>query len=196
MDDGRGKGKRDVAGAMERVARIDLSKISRKLQYDDPDQWTEEAIAEAEETYRRFLALNLLYPGETIAVNHVLDEYWHAHILDTQAYADDCAAVFGSLLHHYPYFGLPGEPDEGENVPAYGVTQKVWIEAFGVPLVAKTNPGREPRLTLDRVLTGLERVQDGPDAGPSGCKNGQHCKTVIAPPEIDATQPLAAVLEQ
>src|SRR5512142_1794169 len=85
----------DVAGALERVARVDLSRINRKLQYDDPECWTDERLAAAEETYRRFLALNLLYPQETLAVNRVLDDYWHAHILDTEKYARDCDAIFG-----------------------------------------------------------------------------------------------------
>ena len=185
----------DVNAALERVGLIDLSPINRKLAHDDPAYWTPERLAEAEEAYRRFLALNVLYPDQTLAVNRMLDEYWHNHILDTRKYAMDCGQIFGSLLHHYPYFGLPGEPDEGQNVPAFAVTQQIWLEAFGVPLVRETRPGPEGRLTLDRVLVGLERSPVGPDAGPKGCKNGQHCKTVIAPPEIDASQPIAAVLQ-
>lgn len=183
----------DVAAALRRVGEIDLSRISKKLQYDDPDLWTDERIAEAEEAYRRFLALNLLYPSQTLAVNRLLDDYWHTHILDTRKYAEDCERLFGSLLHHHPYFGLPGEEDEGENVPAFAVTQRVWEEAFGSPLVSETNLGPEPRLTLDRVLTGLQSADGGPDAGPQGCKNGQHCKKVIAPPEIEAGDAIAAV---
>lgn len=185
----------DVAAALERVGQIDLSRISKKLQYDDPDYWTDETIAEAEESYRRFLALNLLYPDETLAVNKMLDDYWHNHILDTQKYAEDCDLLFGSLLHHYPYFGLPGEEDEGENVPAFAVTQRIWEEAFGTPLVGETKLEPESRLTLDRVLSGLERADDGPDAGPKGCKNGQHCQKVIAPPEIEASDALVALPE-
>ena len=185
----------DVAAALERVGQIDLSRINKKLQYDDPDYWTDERIAEAETAYRRFLALNLLYPEETLAVNRVLDDYWHNHILDTQKYAEDCDRIFGSLLHHYPYFGLPGEEDEGENVPAFAVTQRIWEEAFGTPLVSETKPGPEPRLTLDRVLSGLQRADGGPDAGPRGCKNCQHCDKVVAPPEIDASEPIVAVTE-
>jgi hypothetical protein len=183
---------RKVSAALERVAKIDLSKINGKLQYEDPERWTDEVIAETEEGYRRFLALNLLYPEETLAVNRALDDYWHSHILDTRKYAEDCDRIFGHVLHHYPYYGLPGEPDEGENVVAFAITQRVWEEAFGSPLVGGTKLGKEPRLTLDRVLTGLPRADDGPDAGPRGCKNGQHCQKVIAP-EFDPSQPIAAV---
>jgi hypothetical protein len=183
-----------VAAALERVGRIDFSHINKKLQYDNPAFWTDERIAETEDAYRRFLALNLLYPGKNLAVSKRLDEYWHNHILDTRKYAEDCDFIFGSILHHYPYFGLPGEKDEGENIPAFAVTQQIWKETFGTSIVGETKPGPSPRLTLDRVLDGLNRVADGPDGGTSGCKNGQHCQKIIAPPEIDASQPLVAVL--
>jgi hypothetical protein len=185
----------EIAAALKRVGEIDLSKINKKLQHDDPDYWTDGKIAEAEEAYRRYLALNLLYPEKTLAVNKVLDDYWHSHILDTRKYAEDCNHIFGKILEHYPYFGLPGEKDEGENVPAFAVTQRVWEEAFGTPLVNKTKLGPKPRLTLDRVLSGLPRLEDdgGPDGGPKGCKNGQHCQKMIAPPEIEASDPLVAV---
>ncbi|OSC40327.1 glycine-rich domain-containing protein [Mycobacterium decipiens] len=182
-----------VGSAVERVAQIDLSKINRKLQYDEPERWSDVRIREAEEAYRRFLVLNLLYPQERLAVNRDLDDYWHAHILDTQKYAADCERVFGSLLHHYPYFGLPGEEDEGQNVPAFGVTQRIWQETFGVPLVKDTNLGNAPRLTLDRVLTGQAEIFDQPDGGVKGCKNGQHCQKIIAPIDLDIEGPIVAV---
>lgn len=184
----------DIDAALEKIGQIDLSKINKKLHYDDPDYWNYERLAEAEVAYRRFLALNLLYPGEILAVNRILDNYWHNHILDTRKYAEDCDQIFGFFLHHYPYFGLPGEEDEGQNIPAFAVTQRIWEEAFGTPLVSETKPGLEPRLTLDRVLNSLPRADDGPDAGPKGCKNGQHCQKVIAPVEIEGIESIAAVL--
>jgi hypothetical protein len=184
----------EVAMALKKVGQLDFSKINKKLQYDDPKRWNDKTIAETEEAYRRFLALNLLYPNKNLAVTRLLDDYWHNHILDTRKYAADCEKVFGKLLHHYPYFGLPGEKDEGENVPALAVTQRIWEQAFGAPLVGETTLGSKPRLTLDRVLSALPHITaDPPDGGPSGCKNGQHCQKIIAPPEIDATQPIAAV---
>lgn len=184
-----------IRDAVDRVAQIDLSRISRKLQYDDPECWSDARIEEAEEAYRRFLVLNLLYPEEQLAVNHVLDDYWHAHILDTEKYAADCDHIFGSVLHHYPYFGLPGEDDEGQNVVAFGVTQRIWQETFGVPLVKDTQLGDAPRLTLDRVLTGQAQTFDQPDGGVKGCKNGQHCQKIIAPVDLNIDAPIVAVIE-
>ena len=39
----------DVAAALRRVGEIDFSHINKKLQYDDPDFWTDERVAEAED---------------------------------------------------------------------------------------------------------------------------------------------------
>jgi hypothetical protein len=196
MDDESNQVASGVNEAIERVGQLDLSRINRKLKYDNPDYWSDERIAEAEETYRRFLALHLIYPEQTLAVNHVLDEYWHAHILDTEKYVADCDAIFGRVLHHDPYFGLPGEANEGENVPAFAVTQRIWQETFGAPLVKEARVGPEPRLTLDRVLGGLDRADDGPDAAPKGCKNCEHCTVVVAPQEIDANASIIAVVQE
>jgi hypothetical protein len=41
----------------------------------------------------------------------IVDEIWHQHILDTHAYHRDCDAIFGSYLHHFPYFGMRGDAD-------------------------------------------------------------------------------------
>ncbi len=56
-------------------------------------------------------------------------------------------------------------------------------------------PIEEARLTLDRVLGGLERSSGSgdPDAGPKGCKNGQHCSKIIAPADLVFADPIVAV---
>lgn len=169
-----------VAAAIAVVNQIDLSPINNKLQYENPSLWTDEMIAETETDYRRFLALNLLYPTETLSVNKMLDEYWHQHILDTQKYADDCEAIFGYFLHHYPYFGIADEEDRRQNLEAFAVTQQLWRDSFGVSMAGK------PKLTLDKVLGGYQSELEGITrnivyAYPKACKNGQHCKRVIVP---------------
>ena len=181
----------DLEVVLSNIEKIDFSKINRKLQHDEPKRWSDGVLKVTERSYRQFLALNVLYASETLAVNRLIDDYWHAHILDTKKYAEDCDTIFGKMLHHYPYFGLPGEPDEGENVQAFAVTREIWRDAFGTDLVSGL--GKKSRLTLDKVLRGLDRASDGPDAGPQGCKNGQHCQKVIAPIEIDVAAPIVAV---
>jgi hypothetical protein len=185
----------ELEHALKRVAHIDLHRISNKLHYENPEFWTRDLLERTEEAYRRFLALNLLYPTKILAVNRVLDEYWHCHIIDTRKYAEDCTLVFGGILHHYPYFGMPGEEDEGENVPAFAITEQLWKEAFGSSMVRDTSPRRVSRLSLDKLMTDIKPKADDPDAGPRGCKNGQHCSKVVGDIGQERTQPIAAVLE-
>jgi hypothetical protein len=168
----------DVNSALEAVSQIDFSPINRKLQSENPAQWTDETLAEAETNYRRFLALNLLYPSTTLSVNKIVDEYWHQHILDTRKYAADCEKVFGYFLHHYPYFGIAGEEDRKQNADAFSATARLWEGAFGASMVST------PKLTLDKVLGGYQReigeiTKERVYAYPQACKNGQHCKKAI-----------------
>jgi hypothetical protein len=92
--------------------------------------WVESELDLAEREYRRFLALHLMYPGSDVVPCHLVDEVWHAHILDTQAYALDCQALFGSFLHHFPYFGLRGADDAANLMAAYDDTVTRYGEAL------------------------------------------------------------------
>ncbi|WP_191971549.1 glycine-rich domain-containing protein [Streptomyces luteolifulvus] len=168
----------DVVAAVALVDQVDLAPINHKLRHDDPATWTEEAIAEGEQKYRRFLVLNLLHPHTTLSVDRTLDEYWHQHILDTRKYAEDCQFLFGYFLHHDPYFGLDEDGDEWlENVAMFSATQDLYEEAFGEPYSTKK------RLTIDKAVGGAESTDDPQRiyAFPQSCKSGQHCNKIIGP---------------
>jgi hypothetical protein len=62
------------------------------------------AVGEAVRSYQRFLVLHLLHPDQRICPVAPIDSdgLWHAHILDTRAYGDDCQRIFGRFLHHDP----------------------------------------------------------------------------------------------
>lgn len=187
----------DVAAGQAKVDAIDLAPINKLLRHQDPDFWTEEILVDVERAYRRFLVLNLLYPSETLAVNAILDEYWHNHILDTRKYAADCDRLFGKLLDHYPYFGIEDEDDRQAKLRAFAVTQDMWQSSFGATLTEELRqPLSEARLTLDRVIGDLQTVSDEASdvlVAPKSCKNGQHCKTVIG--DVVAEEPVIAILE-
>jgi hypothetical protein len=90
---------------MNAINRIDLSMVKRKLvdrQYGKG--WTAERAEQIATRYRRFLFLTVTR-SESIVPTRDIDEMWHAHILDTRAYAVDCQYTFGFFLHHFPYFG-------------------------------------------------------------------------------------------
>lgn len=76
------------------------------------------------EEYRRFLYLAATQ-GEVVAPSPLIDEVWHHHIQDTQAYVENfCPRVFGRLLHH-----RPGRPS-AKHDPAYGRTLELYARKF------------------------------------------------------------------
>lgn len=114
--------------------RLDLSNIRMKLM--NPEEGDPVATAQIdlmEQEYRRFLALHLAYPEDDIVPCKIVDEMWHRHILDTAAYREDCDAIFGRFLDHFPYFGLRGPEDEQALHDAYALTLDLYEDAFGEP---------------------------------------------------------------
>jgi len=119
-----------LVAAMERVAALDFSMLRMKLVQEHG--WTEEVCDEVEHLYRLFLALNLRYPGQKICPTGPIDEFWHAHILDTRAYAADCQQLFGEYLHHYPYFGMRGPDDRADLEATFASSRELFIRHFGI----------------------------------------------------------------
>lgn len=86
-----------------------------------------------EQEYRRFLAMHIAYPDVEIVPCSIVDEIWHQHILDTIAYREDCDAIFGEYLDHFPYFGMRGEDDAQALNDAYAETLDIYRREFGEP---------------------------------------------------------------
>jgi len=113
---------------------VDLSNIRMKL--SDPEEgkgYGSELLDLMEDEYKKFLALHLAHPDADIVPCAIVDEMWHQHILDTAAYREDCDALFGGFLDHFPYFGLRGEDDAQALHDAYADTLERYREAFGEP---------------------------------------------------------------
>ena len=119
-----------VAASLERVARLDFSMLKRKL--GEEKGWSAEYQDEVEDLYRRFLALNIVYRDRKICPTGPVDEFWHAHILDTRAYARDCQELFGEYLHHFPYFGMRGPADRADLTAAFDQSRELFIRHFGI----------------------------------------------------------------
>lgn len=121
--------------ALARVDEVlDLTNVRRKLADPEEGKGYDVAHLDRMETeYRRYLALQLAYPDRDIVPCRIVDEMWHQHILDTMAYALDCDAIFGSFLHHYPYFGMRDEAELQELHDAYADTVECYRAAFGEP---------------------------------------------------------------
>lgn len=111
---------------------LDLGPIKFKLMHrEDGDGWTRARADRVEILYRRFLTLIAKHPDRTIVPTKEIDEFWHAHILDTEKYARDTMTVFGFFLHHFPYFGMRGEADRMAMNKAFQETLKCYRSEFG-----------------------------------------------------------------
>lgn len=116
------------------ISTIDLSMVKLKLMdAEEGEGWTAARCERVELEYRRYLALSRQYPDKAVVPSKVVDTFWHFHILDTQAYVDDCDRAFGYFLHHYPYFGMRGEQDAEALGAAYDETLALYELHFGAP---------------------------------------------------------------
>ena len=114
--------------------------LKRKLEH--ADGWSARAVAEAESLYRKYLCLAVVYRNRTLGPSRVIDEFWHAHILDTKAYTADCEMLFGGYLHHYPYGGAYGDPlDMALTAAAYAETCRLFRKHFAIDLPASVTRG-------------------------------------------------------
>ena len=116
------------------AAHLDLSDVRMKLA--DPEEGhglSHDQLDVMEAEYRKFLALQLADPDAAIVPCKLVDDIWHQHILDTAAYREDCDAIFGRFLDHYPYFGMRGDNDAQALHDAYADTLERYRDAFGEP---------------------------------------------------------------
>lgn len=116
--------------ALDRARQVDFTMLKRKLM--EEHRWTSEFCEDVELLYRQFLALNARYPDRKICPTGPIDTFWHAHILDTRAYARDCQLVMGRYLHHFPYFGMRGPNDEAALETAFRESVELFIIHFGI----------------------------------------------------------------
>jgi hypothetical protein len=120
----------ELGRALDKVGQLDFTMLKQKM--IEEHGWTAEFCDEAESLYRQFLALNARYPGQKICPTGPIDEFWHAHIVDTRAYMRDCDAVFGEYLHHFPYFGMRGPDDRAALEDAFRKSVELFIVHFGI----------------------------------------------------------------
>ena len=117
---------------VEAVFALNLDPIKFKLMdRKEGHGWTREEADRHELEYRRFLALVAKYPDAVITPDANVDKFWHGHILDTMKYAEDCQAVFGYFLHHFPYFGMRDAEDAANLAEAAAQTRRLYEQEFG-----------------------------------------------------------------
>ncbi len=123
------------AATMQLIDALDLEPIVFKLTASEYGEVPEMTLAEADRAvvlYRQFLMLHLLYPTKALVPTRIIDAIWHAHILDTAKYREDCERIFGRFLDHFPYLGLRGEEDVRNWHAASDETRRLFLHHFGV----------------------------------------------------------------
>lgn len=129
---------------------LDLDPIKVKLMHEASGEgWSLEKASAVEFEYRRFLILMKMFPNEHASPLFDVDIFWHYHILDTQKYAADCAAIFGYFLHHFPYVGLRGEADETAHRQVGMRMKELYEHTFG-GVYGRVGGAPEPALAADK----------------------------------------------
>ena len=123
----------NIEQAMAKAATLDFTMLKRKLEAGEG--WSAGTVAEAEQLYRKYLSLAIAYPHKSLGPSPIIDEFWHAHILDTRAYMADCEMLFGRYLHHFPYGGSYGNVlDVAICRAAYAQTCELFQKHFDIVL--------------------------------------------------------------
>ena len=113
------------------VSALDFRRLRYKYTATSDAEFTEKQWDFSELEYRRFLELKKMYPATSFVPSQLVDKIWHAHILDTRAYREDCLAVFGKFIDHYPYFGIFGEDDQENLQATFKETISFYEKHFG-----------------------------------------------------------------
>src|SRR5260370_1423839 len=138
--------KRPVAQGIGAIRALDLEPI--KLRVMDPELgegWTREYAESTERAYRNYLTMLVKHPEdvEDIVVSKDVDEFWHAHILHTMKYTEDCERVFGTYLHHNPDVGGRASAEIERKAVLVEKTRSLYQQEFGraALCVAAIRPG-------------------------------------------------------
>lgn len=116
---------------------LDLAPIKMKLMHVESGEGWSALRADAVETeYRRFLFLMKKYPDAEASPTVDVDIFWHYHILDTMKYAQDCEAVFGYFLHHYPYVGIGASANDDDHAASGQRMREIYEAEFGAARAA------------------------------------------------------------
>lgn len=75
---------------------------------------------------RRYLALCIAHPNESLRMFDMADDLWHEFICHTRLYAKFCLSIAGFFIHHEPYL------DRNKPHPVdLGATRELYERHFG-----------------------------------------------------------------
>ncbi|MBL8399191.1 MAG: hypothetical protein JNL84_13795 [Candidatus Accumulibacter sp.] len=127
---------------------FDLSFVREKLSNDG--KLSDSEISQAEEEFRKFLALVLKYDGPLAMIDKRVDEFWHSFILFTPQYRQFCSEVMGFFVDHQPRTSTTPVPTSAiANFVAaykaeYGELPSYWVETVDNVIRAAIESGNVP----------------------------------------------------
>ena len=113
-----------MAEVQAKVSALDLNTVQSRLCKSMGLSQDQGKLAE--ERYRQFLALKLMYPGDTLVPPKLVDHFWHYHLVDTQKYNEDCQKLFGKPLPHTP------DVSDAIQHTGWSRTKALYEEIFGI----------------------------------------------------------------
>ena len=134
---------------MQLLDSVDFSMIISKLVTQQG--WSRQNAEEICKLYKNYLFLSAKYPEKKLPPSEDVDEFWHAHILDTQKYHGDCEKIFGYYLHHYPYFGIDGHSTMADNNNEFSAMQSIYFSEFGEYIYEVRTPFQK-LISLGRMI--------------------------------------------
>ena len=131
---------RTVDQAIAAIQALDLDPIRlRVMDKESGEGWTREYAGTIEQAYRAYLTMLVKHPedAEDIVVSKDVDEFWHAHILHTMKYTEDCEKVFGTYLHHNPHVGERTQADIERKEKQAEKTRRLYAAFCGASVQAR-----------------------------------------------------------
>lgn len=107
----------------EALEQLDLSPMLARLKEETGAD--DKILARAEDLYKKYLQLHLMFPDEKFPPPKLADYVWHQHILHTKKYREDCEEIFGEFFDHTP---------SSTAAQGWETTKAKYLEVFGVDL--------------------------------------------------------------
>ncbi len=115
--------------AIKYIEDLDLNYLAERL--IQKENWKADEALDAVRRYKNFLKLICKNPGVMAPPALDMDEVWHAHILHTHNYTQDCKRIFGKYLHHSPSSGTEEEQAMLKNAGEH--FSQLYVKEFGEP---------------------------------------------------------------
>lgn len=141
---------------IEKLKALNLSPIAAYLMNPQNGYgWCWRQALQAIGRYKTFLFVCYLYPQIRLVPTQEIDCVWHAHILHTRLYRQDCQRLFGYFIDHEPDSAFAGEAERQNEDGAFVQTQSL-LALF--ERYFQTETFGESELRLDELLELAEQM--------------------------------------